>query len=357
MTKIVPLASMPNEKLERTTVLIPPNDFYGFAKLAKCMEMTISELLKSKIEKFGLTEIRRFTFNRMDQINAVEASKISTFSIALEHKNRLEEIKIAINKKIETASPGSRKMPVQPSPPDAEPDVKRKLKKHKYTASDLIRYIVRNAVEKNFVLLETDEPEKIRISLYLPENDYRVVCAYAEKVGLPVNRLMSQQFPRFTDKDFSAHFVSADKGRKTAAKSYHNPDNDPRGPWSAEALSGFATKDVRSDLHFDLVNPGSGEVYPPGLKGWRYSEEKMLQLDGDGKIVWPSRKNGRPVRKKFLSEAPVELFRTNVNVYANMYPLLLDMANRLNVQVSDILKAFISFMADEIGRIPIYPIE
>lgn len=90
-------------------------------------------------------------------------------------------------------------------------------------------------------------------------------------------------------------------GEKDLTK-YTNPDNDPRGKWSSDNLVGLARKEERPNLHYILVNPATGNEYPCTEMGWRYSKETMRRLIEEGKILWPSKEDGRPRLKRFLNE-------------------------------------------------------
>ena len=92
------------------------------------------------------------------------------------------------------------------------------------------------------------------------------------------------------------------RGTNKDMTKYSNPDNDPRGPWMSDNLVGLATIDRRPNLHYDLINPETGDVYPPSDKGWRYSQETMQQKIAEGRILWPSKKTGRPRHKKFSAD-------------------------------------------------------
>lgn len=81
---------------------------------------------------------------------------------------------------------------------------------------------------------------------------------------------------------------------------YKNPDNDPRGPWMSDNLTGLATKEQRPNLHYDIVNPETGDRYPPlASRGWAYGREAMARLIADRRILWPSSLDGRPRLKRF----------------------------------------------------------
>lgn len=96
--------------------------------------------------------------------------------------------------------------------------------------------------------------------------------------------------------------VGAFRGAEIDMTKYGNPDNDPRGPWMSDNLVGLATKERRPNLHYDLVNPETGDVYPCTEKGWRYSQETMAQKIREGRIIWPRNKAGRPRHKKFAAD-------------------------------------------------------
>lgn len=81
---------------------------------------------------------------------------------------------------------------------------------------------------------------------------------------------------------------------------YKNPDNDPRGPWMSDNLTGLATKEQRPNLHYDIVNPETGDKYPPlASRGWAYGPDTMATLIADRRILWPSSVDGRPRLKRF----------------------------------------------------------
>ncbi len=84
---------------------------------------------------------------------------------------------------------------------------------------------------------------------------------------------------------------------------YSNPDNDPRGPWMSDNLTGLATAKERPNLHYDIVHPVTGVRYPPlPSRGWCYEEARMGKLIVEDRILWPSKSTGRPRLKRFLAD-------------------------------------------------------
>lgn len=80
---------------------------------------------------------------------------------------------------------------------------------------------------------------------------------------------------------------------------YTNPDNDPRGPW----LPGdpYANKPY-SKGQYSIEGPTGRTFSPPPGRYWRVSEEKLRELDGDGRVWWGPKGNARPSIKRYLSE-------------------------------------------------------
>lgn len=100
---------------------------------------------------------------------------------------------------------------------------------------------------------------------------------------------------------FGKSAASQLNGRGIDQGKYTNPDNDPRGAWTSENLTGLATASQRPNLHFDIVNPETGISYPPSpARGWAKSRETIAQLIAENRILWPKSPTGRPREKKFL---------------------------------------------------------
>jgi site-specific DNA-methyltransferase (adenine-specific)/adenine-specific DNA-methyltransferase len=88
---------------------------------------------------------------------------------------------------------------------------------------------------------------------------------------------------------------------------YANPDNDPRGPWMSDNLTGLANATERPNLHYNIVHPTTGRHYPPHpSRGWIYGPEKMAELIADGRMLWPTKPTGRPRLKRYLTDMKTE---------------------------------------------------
>ena len=81
---------------------------------------------------------------------------------------------------------------------------------------------------------------------------------------------------------------------------YKNPDNDKRGPWKPGDLS---ARNFYSMGTYAITTPGGRVVDgPPKGNYWRYSEERLKELDKDNRIWWGKDGKGSPAIKRFLSE-------------------------------------------------------
>ncbi|WP_299363800.1 site-specific DNA-methyltransferase [uncultured Paracoccus sp.] len=67
--------------------------------------------------------------------------------------------------------------------------------------------------------------------------------------------------------------------------------------------------------------------FPPPANGWRYSKEKMAELDADGRIWYPDEKTKRPRLIRFLDESEG---RPLDSVWNDIYPVNSQAADRLD---------------------------
>jgi adenine-specific DNA-methyltransferase len=111
------------------------------------------------------------------------------------------------------------------------------------------------------------------------------------------------------------------RGEAKDLTKYSNPDDDVRGGWMSDNLTGLANASERPNLHYDLVNPATGHSYPPHpSRGWIYGQERMQQLIEGGRILWPRRQTGRPRLKRFVTDMRAETtgFSTMLSAPANV---------------------------------------
>jgi len=93
-------------------------------------------------------------------------------------------------------------------------------------------------------------------------------------------------------------------GRTIDRSDFKNIDNDPRGPYVTDPLTGKATADRRPNLHHTIINPLTGDRYEPDpALGWITDPDGIKELIAEDRIYWPENSNtGKPRKKRFLSE-------------------------------------------------------
>lgn len=96
------------------------------------------------------------------------------------------------------------------------------------------------------------------------------------------------------------------QGKDSDKSKYSNPDKDPNGDWMSADMTGLANESQRPNLHYDLVDPKTGNVYSCPPTGWRYEPARMSELISNGEIIFPKEITGRPRRKKFLKDVESE---------------------------------------------------
>ena len=110
-------------------------------------------------------------------------------------------------------------------------------------------------------------------------------------------------------------------GKEKDLTKYQNPDNDPRGPWMSDNLTGLANKEERPNLHYTVTNPATGLSYEPHpSRGWVCSKERMQRHIAEDRMLWPRSPHGRPRLKRFLSDMQNERtgFSTVLDVRGNV---------------------------------------
>lgn len=154
-----------------------------------------------------------------------------------------------------------------------------------------------------FISIDDHEIHHLRsmVSEVFGEENF-VATAIWEKADSPRNS--ARQFSE--DHDYVLVFSknpewTPDRLPRTAEANaiYSNPDNDPRGEW----LPGdpYANKPY-SKGKYTIAGPTGRTFSPPPGRFWRISEEKLRELDADGRIWWGPKGDARPSIKRYLTE-------------------------------------------------------
>lgn len=107
-------------------------------------------------------------------------------------------------------------------------------------------------------------------------------------------------------------------GREIDRSNFKNPDNDPRGLYTTDPLTGKANKNDRPNCHYIIENPETGDVYHPDPDfGWITDKSGYFKLLDAKLIFWPANpKTGKPRKKRFLTDtsprAPISSYGVQV---------------------------------------------
>ncbi len=80
---------------------------------------------------------------------------------------------------------------------------------------------------------------------------------------------------------------------------YSNPDNDPRGAWTTNAVQ---ARNYYSAGSYEIRSPAGQVFLPPTGTYWRIAKATFDELDRDGRVWWGKTGSSVPRIKKFLSE-------------------------------------------------------
>ena len=112
--------------------------------------------------------------------------------------------------------------------------------------------------------------------------------------------------------------------KKDYLKLFKHKDETNRGKFRKSEMSNVSDKEVRScwkkenmsSLSFARSAMFDYKGFSPPPRGWRYSRERMEQLDNEDRLVFPKTKNGRIYEKSYLSEKkgrPLESIWTDIS--------------------------------------------
>ncbi|MCR5797033.1 MAG: site-specific DNA-methyltransferase, partial [Eubacterium sp.] len=166
---------------------------------------------------------------------------------------------------------------------------------HKILANDGVIFISIDDNEQTYLRMICDEIFGTRnfLSMFIWHSRQRADSRNISNVSVDHEYVLAYS------KTDRAHF----KGRQIDISKYKNPDNDPRGPWASIDLSGLANAQQRPNLHYDIVDPKTGIVYPPNPnRGWSKSKDTLEKMLSENRILFPKSPTGRPREKKFLKD-------------------------------------------------------
>lgn len=93
---------------------------------------------------------------------------------------------------------------------------------------------------------------------------------------------------------------------------YKNPDNDPRGPWTADNMT---VKTYSASYDYEIVTPGGNKMRPTDGRCWFTSKERMQKLIDDGRVWFGEDGNNMPRLKRYLCDVQQGMTSTTIWKY------------------------------------------
>ena len=96
---------------------------------------------------------------------------------------------------------------------------------------------------------------------------------------------------------------------------YKNPDNDPRGAWTADNMT---VKTYSANYDYPITTPGGKVVKPTDGRCWFTSQERMQKLIEDGRVWFGEDGNNMPRLKRYLSDVQQGITPTTIWKYTEV---------------------------------------
>jgi adenine-specific DNA-methyltransferase len=166
---------------------------------------------------------------------------------------------------------------------------------------------------------------------------------------------------RFSQDHESIHLWARSSilGRVIDRSHYANPDNDSRGSYVTDPLTGKAKQVERPNLHYTITDPRTGNRYPPDPDfGWITDPAGFDELLNDNRVAWPANPStGKPRKKRFRNEmgdrAPVSSLGIRIS-QGEGNQALLDLFNEKQVSFPkppSVLQSICDWTCDDLGLI------
>jgi len=157
-----------------------------------------------------------------------------------------------------------------------------------------------------FISIDDNEVAQLKLLMDNPdlfgENNFVAQFIWNKKTG----RQSDAKFVSKNTEYVLCYFKNVNKGKinllprtEELNKTYKNPDNDPRGPWTSVKLD--AKSGSESNL-YEIVFPNGVKWKPTPGRYPAYTKENLLKLYYDNRIWFGPNGKNVPRLKKFLSE-------------------------------------------------------
>jgi adenine specific DNA methylase Mod len=181
------------------------------------------------------------------------------------------------------------------------------------------------------ILVSIDDREVHRLRALLDDTfgEGYFIGAFCWKTRNTDNRLKSKLS---TDHEYVLVYSKGEglKGRIIDRTDFSNPDDDQRGDYVTDPLTGKATAEQRPNLHYTMRNPKNGDEYPPDpARGWITDEEGFKTLLRDKRVWWPQKPtnecryqvSGQTLKDSLVQMKSIRFLESAFSISRNLWSL------------------------------------
>ena len=96
---------------------------------------------------------------------------------------------------------------------------------------------------------------------------------------------------------------------------YKNPDNDPKGPWTADNMT---VKTYSAIYDYPIITPSGKEVRPTNGRCWFTNKERMAELIKEGRVYFGENGENMPRIKRYLCDVQQGMTPTTLWKYTEV---------------------------------------
>jgi adenine-specific DNA-methyltransferase len=159
-----------------------------------------------------------------------------------------------------------------------------------------------------FVHIDDNEVHNLRLVMneIFGEENFVVQIVWKKRSTPPNDQIIgaNHDYILVFGKDRNKVGLNLRKRSNEQLERYRNPDNHPKGPWTAgDLMANVKGGRYVSSLYYPIINPNTGEEHYPSQNGnWRFNKETIKRLLENNEIYFGDDGKGRPKLKRFLRD-------------------------------------------------------
>ena len=170
------------------------------------------------------------------------------------------------------------------------------------------------------IFISIDDNEEKRLlwlldSVFSSENFVEKII-WKKRSTPPNDRIIGAQheYIPIYSKDIKNLTINLRDRSEKQLNNYKNPDNHPKGPWSAgDLLANVKGGRFVESLFFPIINPNNNQKHYPSAGGnWRFSQKTIQKLINNNEIYFGLDGKGKPKLKRFLADVKSGMSYTTI---------------------------------------------